>query len=177
MKRNPPVERGLVLVYEGEGEGKTMAAIGHAVRALGHGRKVAVIHFMKGWESGEYKFLERKKDVAIFLGGPTTFLVTEEDRKAHLAKAREAYKLSRKILSDGTYDLVILDEVLYTLKFGLLKEEDVLSLLDAGNEKHLILTGRGATDRILKRADVLTRTINVRHHYETDKRTILGLDY
>lgn len=168
---------GLVYVYLGKGEGKTMAAIGHAIRAVGHGKKVAIIHFMKGMRSGEYKFLKSVKNVSVYLRGPPFFLVKDKGREEHLLKAKKAFELATKILKENKYDLVILDEILYALKFGLLTEDGALSLLDHRGRAHLILTGRGASKRVLDRADVVTRTRDIKHHYHLDKRTVKVLDY
>lgn len=168
---------GLVYVYIGDGDGKTCAAIGHAVRAAGHGKSVAIIHFMKGRKSGEYLFLKGVRNVDVYLEGPPFFLRTEEDRKAHHAKARSALKLAKEILNDEKYDLVILDEILYALKYDLLTEEELLSLLDMRGRTHVVLTGRDAGDRILEKSDVVTKTRDVKHHYSYDGKTVLGLDY
>lgn len=168
---------GLVYVYLGKGEGKTMAAIGHTIRAAGHGKKVAIVHFMKGMRSGEYEFLKGVKNVSVYLRGPPFFLVKDKGREEHSLKAKKAFELTTKILNENKYDLVILDEILYALKFGLLREDGVISLLENRGKAHLILTGRGASKRVLARADVVTRTRDVKHHYRLDKKTVKALDY
>ncbi|HID90417.1 TPA: cob(I)yrinic acid a,c-diamide adenosyltransferase [Candidatus Bathyarchaeota archaeon] len=175
--KGPAKPTGLVYVYVGDGEGKTSAAIGHAVRAAGHGKRVAIIHFMKGRETGEYRLLRGLGGITVYLGGPPFFLVTDEDREAHSAKARRAYELAIRLLDGNEYDLLVLDELLYALWFGLLTEEEVLSLIDMRGDAHLIITGRGASARILERSDVVTRMEDVKHHYRHDRKTVPSLDY
>lgn len=171
---------GKLLTFIGTGDGKTTAALGHAIRAAGHGKRVVVLHFMKGRENvGEYKYFTNngERGIKVYLCGSPRFLVTIEDKWEHLVKAKESIELAKEILADNSCDLLILDEVLYAIKYGLIREDDLLSLVKRRGNTHIILTGREASKRIQKASDIVTLMNEIKHHYNTDKTTILGLDY
>lgn len=162
-----------LIVYYGDGEGKTSAALGHVVRGVSYG-KVAIIQFMKARSTGEYKILSRLKNVEIYLTGVRGFL-TEKTRKEHEKAAEKGIKLSKKILNKKLF-LVILDEILYAIEFGLINEREFLKILKK-RKSHVILTGRKASKRILKIADIATKMKKIKHYYKKDERTVKGIDY
>ncbi|MFZ2070195.1 MAG: cob(I)yrinic acid a,c-diamide adenosyltransferase [Halobacteriota archaeon] len=124
--------KGKIIVYYGKGEGKTTASIGHAIRTLGHNKKVVILQFMKGRQTtGEYQFLKNLDNLQIHLCGAPGFLKDEESREIHLKKAKEGLELAHRMLDEKQADLLILDEILYAVKFGLLGEDDVLELYES----------------------------------------------
>ncbi len=170
--------QGRVILYTGKGEGKTMSAFGHAIRAAGHGRKVAVIQFMKGRrDTGEFKFLEESENIRVYLCGADRFLINDKNRDEHLRKVREGMKLAEEILVGKECDLLILDEALYAVKFDLMDKKGLVSLLKKRGKTDIIITGREPSKEIQRMSDIITKMQNVKHHYEEDNETILGLDY
>jgi len=162
-----------VIVYYGDGEGKTSAALGHALRNSAYD-KTAIVFFMKGRETGEVKSLKNIKNIKFFLTGLKKFL-TERTRMSHFRKARLALEIAEKITKSG-YSLVVLDEILYAVQFGMLSESELLSLVK-NSKASLILTGGKPTKKLLNLSTIATEFKKVRHHYETDKKTIKGIDF
>ncbi len=166
-----PRTKGLVIVFTGNGKGKTTAALGMALRAAGHHFKVAVVQFIKG--TMRYGELEGAKMLAPyvdwvvsgrgFTAGPWNRATPEEHQQA----ANEALRVAREKLLSGEYRLVILDEVLGARNAGLVSTEQILELI---REKppgvHLVLTGRGAPQQIIDAADLVTEMRPIKHPYE-----------
>ncbi|MHA1238017.1 MAG: cob(I)yrinic acid a,c-diamide adenosyltransferase [Candidatus Odinarchaeia archaeon] len=170
---------GRILTFIGDGDGKTTAALGHAMRAAGHGRKVIVMHFLKGRRNiGEYKFLMNGvKGIDVYLCGTSRFLITEEDYKEHLKLVKKCFDLAKKIVAENRCDMLVLDEILYAVKYGLISENELLELLRMKKDMHIILTGREASEEIKAMSDVVTFMEEIKHHYHHDRVTIEGLDY
>ncbi|MFM8526313.1 MAG: cob(I)yrinic acid a,c-diamide adenosyltransferase [Cyanobacteriota bacterium] len=174
------LEKGLVLVFTGDGKGKTTAALGLVLRTLGHGRKVAVIQFIKGgWEPGEARALSRFGDDLHWqaLGGGFTWETQDRDRDRSMVQ--EAWQQSLIHLADPDRQLVVLDEVNVALKLGYLEIEQVLSGLDQRPPlTHVALTGRGAPPALLERADLVTEMTLRRHPFrEQGVRAQAGIEY
>jgi|GEM_PF-43727 len=151
------LEQGLVLVFTGDGKGKTTAALGLVLRTLGHGERVAVVQFIKGgWQPGEAKALEIFGDALVWqsLGEGFTWETQNRDRDRQLVQ--EAWQQSLLHLADGQRKLVVLDEINVALKLGYLELDQVLGGLDRRPElTHVALTGRGAPPALLERADLV----------------------
>ena len=174
------MDRGRVLTYFGDGEGKTSAAIGHAVRALGHGERVGIIHFMKGREEvGEYQFFKGMKGVEVHLCGHPQFLVGGRFREEHLRRVREGLRIAGEAVEGRKCDLLVMDEVLYAAMFGLIEDNALVALLDRAIERgiHVVLTGRNPSEEVRKRSDILTQTVKLKHSYDVEKKTIEVIDY
>lgn len=170
--------KGKVITYYGKGEGKTSAALGHAVRLLGYDKKVAIIQFMKGrYDTGEFNFFKRIKNIEIFLCGAPKFLKKNQYRKEHLEKVNQGMGIAKVIVTQQKIDLLILDEILYAIKFKLLEEKELLNLLDKRKRINIILTGRNPSKQVLKRSDITSEFREIKHHYKKDKKTVKGLDY
>ncbi|MFQ5975919.1 MAG: cob(I)yrinic acid a,c-diamide adenosyltransferase [Candidatus Hydrothermarchaeales archaeon] len=170
--------KGRIILYTGGGEGKTTSAIGHAVRATGQGKMVVIIQFMKGRkDTGEFKFLKGVENIKVHLCGAPDFLVNKKNRDEHLKKVKEGLTLAERVLDRKECDLLILDEVLYALKFKLIEKRGLLSLLDKRGEIDIIITGREPSKELQEMSDVITEMQNIKHHYDEDKKTIRGLDY
>lgn len=175
--------QGLVLVHTGNGKGKTTAALGLALRAWGAGLRVLVLQFIKsGGSYGECRGLAalaaadgrmelRSCGRGFTLRGSTS---PEEHRRA----AEEALRDARAAITSDQYDLIVLDEINYAVKFGLLRVEDVLSLLDARPAAlHLVLTGRDAAPEIIARADLVTEMRAIKHPYEKGIKAQRGIEF
>src|ERR1043165_9062366 len=140
-------DRGLVIVYTGEGKGKTTAAMGLALRAAGYGRRVLVIQFVKTWFTGEKAGLEALPNVDFVQAGKGFVKILGDSlpESEHREAAEEALELARAQVMDGGYDVVVLDELVGTVSGGLLELKAVLALIDERPpEVDLVLTGRNA---------------------------------
>lgn len=164
--------RGLVMVFTGNGKGKTTAAFGLALRAAGNRLPVKVIQFIKGaWKTGERELIQAQiPAIEIEVGGRGFTIERLRDPAIpvdeHRLAARAAFEDARESVSSGRYRMVVLDEILGSIKAGLVAEEEVLELI-AGRpqELHLVLTGRGATPAIVEAADLVTEMREIKHHY------------
>jgi len=169
------MNKGKLIVYYGEGEGKTSAALGRAIRALGHNQKVMILQFMKGRETGEYKFL-KKSDAKIKLCGPSVFLKRKKNFKIHSIKAKECLKETEKIIKEKKTDLLVLDEILYAIEFGLIKENELIKLIKERGKTNIILTGREASISFQRIADQVSKIVKIKHYFQKNKESIKGLD-
>lgn len=171
---------GKIIVYYGKGEGKTTASIGHAIRMLGHNKRVVILQFMKGRQTtGEYQFLKSIDNLEMHLCGAMGFLNSNdaESRKAHRKKAEEGLELAYSVLAGKQADLLILDEILYAVKFGLLAEDDVLELLKKRGHTDIILSGRELGARMIEAADIATHLEKVKHYWDKTSSTTSGIEY
>ncbi|MEB3234834.1 MAG: cob(I)yrinic acid a,c-diamide adenosyltransferase, partial [Cyanobacteriota bacterium] len=161
------LEKGLVLVFTGDGKGKTTAALGLVLRTLGHGEQVAVVQFIKGgWQPGEAKALELFGDALHWhaLGEGFTWETQDRDRDRQLVQ--QAWERSCSYLADASRRLVVLDEVNVALKLGYLAVEQVLEGLALRPPlTHVALTGRGAPPALMERADLVTEMKLLRHPF------------
>jgi cob(I)alamin adenosyltransferase len=159
--------KGYVQVYTGDGKGKTTAAIGLAVRAVGAGLKVFIGQFVKGMDYSELKALERfAPQLLVRQYGRKSFVhnkPTDEDFRL----AREGYEDIRRAINSQQYDVVILDEANIAVYFSLLTVDDLLALIDGKPDAvELVFTGRKADPRLLERADLVTEMKEVKHYYQ-----------
>lgn len=169
---------GKIIAYYGKGEGKTTASIGHAIRTLGHNKRVVILQFMKGRPTtGEYQFLKNLDNLQIHLCGTPGFLKGEKSREIHLKKAKEGLELAHRVLREKQADLLILDEILYAVKFELLTEDDVLELLEKRGHTSIILSGREPGARIIEMADIATHMEKVKHYWNETSSTTSGIEY
>lgn len=174
------LEKGLVLVFTGEGKGKTTAALGLVLRTLGHGGKVAVVQFIKGgWQPGEARALERFGDDLHWHALGEGFTWETQDRERDRQLVQSAWERSCAYLADGERKLVVLDEVNVALKLGYLEPERVLEGLALRPPlTHVALTGRGAPAALLERADLVTEMKVVRHPFrEQGVKAQAGIEY
>ena len=174
------LEKGLVLVFTGDGKGKTTAALGLVLRTLGHGEQVAVVQFIKGgWQPGEAKALELFGDALHWhaLGEGFTWETQDRDRDRDLVQ--RAWERSCSYLADGERKLVVLDEVNVALRLGYLGLDQVLEGLALRPPlTHVALTGRGAPPGLLERADLVTEMRMVRHPFrEQGVKAQAGIEF
>ncbi len=160
-------EKGLIIVNTGNGKGKTTAALGIVIRSLGHGYKVAIIQFIKGaWEPAEKAILGQWESQLEFHAMGEGFTWDTQDRARDKEKAIAAWEKGLEYIINPEYRLVLLDEVNIALKLGYLDADTVIAGLDQKPEdSHVILTGRGAPEKLIERADLVTEMTLVKHPF------------
>ncbi|MGK7893298.1 MAG: cob(I)yrinic acid a,c-diamide adenosyltransferase [Xenococcus sp. (in: cyanobacteria)] len=160
-------EKGLIIVNTGNGKGKTTAALGMVIRSLGHGYKVAIIQFIKGaWEPAEKAILGKWEGQLEFHAMGEGFTWETQDKARDQEKAIAAWEKGLEYIINPKYRLVLLDEVNIALKLGYLDVDTVLAGLDQKPEdSHVILTGRGAPEKLIERADLVTEMTLVKHPF------------
>lgn len=174
--------RGLVLVNTGDGKGKTTAALGTILRAVGYGHRCLIVQFIKGsWLYGELKSIKRLEPEVEFHRMGRGFVGIVDDnlpKEEHAKAAREALEFSREKLASGAYRLVLLDEIFIAVTLGLIAVNDILDLLDARPpQTTLILTGRGAPPEVIERADTVTEMREIKHAFRKGILAQRGVDY
>ncbi|KMS53198.1 cob(I)yrinic acid a,c-diamide adenosyltransferase [Sphingobium cupriresistens] len=161
------VEKGLLIVHTGKGKGKTTAALGMVVRAIGHGRKVGVVQFVKGaMETGEKAVFDRFPDQVEFMAMGDGFTWDTQNRAQDIASARKAWDQVKRMIADPAYHLVLADELNIVLRYDYLPLDEVLAVLKAKPEmKHVIVTGRNAPEALVEAADLATEMTLVKHPF------------
>jgi len=172
---------GLIIVNTGSGKGKTTAALGMALRAIGHGMKVLMLQFVKGsWHTGELDAVKRLGDEFKIIQLGQGFVKTCEGKQKKLAieNARVSWGYAKQEVSSDLYDIVILDEVNNMIDYGLLNVEDVISVLEKKPKRlNVILTGRNAHEKIIELADMVTEMREVKHHYKKGVKAQKGIEF
>ncbi len=162
-------KKGLLIVFTGNGKGKTTAALGMALRTIGHGHKVAIIQFIKGgWNTGEEKALKNFSSNISWhsLGEGFTWETQNRIRDEKLVK--EAWQLAKDYIKDESYKLIILDEINIATKLGYLTSKEIITFIKSLNKRknHIVLTGRGASESIINYADLVTEMKLIRHPFK-----------
>ena len=176
-----PYRRGLLMVFTGNGKGKTSAAMGTALRAVGQGFKVLMIQFIKGsWRYGEL-------DASGMLGGAFEIrpmgrgfvrVGTGKLDPEDIRLAEEAWKTAVEAMHSGKYDILILDEINNAIDYGMIPLEAVLAELKARPDKlHVICTGRSAHPRLIEAADLVTEMKEIKHPYSSGIHAQQGIEY
>lgn len=173
------LEQGLIQVYTGAGKGKSTAAFGLALRAAGWGLKVVIVQFMKTSDYGEHRALQRlAPDIKIKPFGRKGFIYHEGNHPEDYQQAEAALEYAAKVMLSGQVDVLILDEINVALYYALLKEEEVLALLNKRPRQiEIILTGRNAPNSITSAADLVTEMCQVKHPYEKGIKARKGIEY
>ena len=182
-------KKSVVVVYTGEGKGKTSASIGLMARALGRGWKVAYIQFIKHWNVGEHDFIHMivptfKSKLLFYKGGkgffnaPEGIAAKDVSAKEHIKAAKDTYAKAYKCATSGKYDLVICDEINNAVHDGLLKKTDLKKLLkDRHPDTSLCVTGRNFPEDLLPLIDIATNMTKIRHHFDKKFLANKGIDY
>jgi len=162
------IEKGLKIVFTGQGKGKTTAALGMAIRALGHGENVAIVQFIKGgWEPGEAKAFQIYGEQIKWHALGEGFTWETQDRQRDKELANVAWKKSLEYLSSSKYKLVILDEINIAIKLGYLSVNEVIEgIKGRPNLTHVVLTGRGAKNELIEIADLVTEMNLIKHPFK-----------
>jgi cob(I)alamin adenosyltransferase len=161
------VEKGLVIVHTGTGKGKTSAALGMVVRAIGHGMKVGVVQFVKGaMVTGEKAVFDRFPDLVEFKPMGEGFTWDTQDRTRDIAVAREAWEEVKRMIADPSYRMVLADELNIVLRYDYLPVAEVLEVLAAKPAMtHVVITGRNAKEELIAAADLVTEMSLVKHPF------------
>lgn len=176
------VERGLVVVYTGDGKGKTTAALGLCVRAIGHGNKIRIIQFIKSdWPYGERRGLLRlAPEVELDSLGAGCIGIMGDDKpiEEHRAAAAGALQAAREAIGSDRYDIVILDEITIAVHLDLISMKDALTLITNKPDRlHLVLTGRYAPPELIAAADLVTEMREVKHPFRKGEPGRKGIDF
>ena len=185
-KKSPAVKKptiktakGLVIVITGNGKGKTTAAFGQALRAIGQGYKVFVLQFMKGRKYGEFIAAEKYlPHLTIRMSGLDSFVMRDNPAAIDIELAQKGLDMAKKVIKSGKYDMVILDEINVALDFKLIALQEVIGIIKnkpAGLD--LILTGRYAPPEIIELADTVSEVQEVKHHYKAGIKDRAGIEY
>ena len=174
-----PARRGLVYIFTGDGKGKTSAALGVVLRALGHGLKVYIIFFMKGdYPYGERSILSQLPNVDFASFGSREFVDPANIKPEEKEQAMLALAAARDVVMSGSYDLVVLDEVNIALGYNLIDMDEVINLIkDKPPHVELVLTGRYADARLLEMADLVTEMVRVKHSFDKGIKARKGIEY
>ena len=173
-------EKGLVLVFTGQGKGKTTAGLGLVLRSLGHGERVAIVQFIKGgWEPGEARALKAFGDQVMWHALGKGFTWETQDRERDQQLVEQAWQTALGYLRDGAVKLVLLDELNVALKLGYIDAETVIAGLNERPElTHVAVTGRGAPAALVERADLVTEMTLVHHPFrEQGVKAQAGIEY
>ena len=173
------IEKGLLMVHTGPGKGKTTAALGMAVRMMGHGQKVGIVQFVKGaMTTGEKVIFDAFPDLVAFKPMGEGFTWDTQDRTRDIAVAREAWDEVRRMIADPSYAMVIADEINIVLRYDYLPLDEVLSGFAARPEMtHVVATGRNAPDALIAAADLVTEMGQVKHPFRGGVKAQAGVEF
>ena len=173
---------GLVIVYTGKGKGKTTAALGMALRAIGHDYKICMIQFIKGsWHYGEMsssKRLEPEFELTAIGKGFVGILDDKTPKEVHQKIAKEAVEIAKQKILSEKYNIIILDEINYAVNLGLVNVDDVLDLIKTKPQNvTLVLTGNHANQQVIDAADLVTEMREIKHPFQKGIRAKKGIDF
>lgn len=173
-----PISKSLLIVYTGDGKGKTTAALGMVFRALGRGLHVGIVQFIKGnWTTGERLFLEKLPQVTLHVMG-LGFTWESKDIDKDKEAAVQAWRKAQEMMSSGQYDIVILDEITYVMNFGFVPQDEILQTLRDRNPKlNVVITGRDAPRPLIDMADLVTEMKCIKHPFDKGIPAKKGIDY
>ncbi len=173
------MKKGLLMVFTGNGKGKTTSALGLAMRAAGHSMKVAFYQFIKGsWKYGEMEAIKRFSDLVDFRVMGRGFTWQSDDLEKDKALAKSAWETAKEAIFSGKYDMVILDEFTYVLNYGMVELDDVLTALKTRPEGvHVVITGRDAPEALLQIADLVTEMKEIKHPFKKGVKAQKGVEF
>ena len=172
-------EKGLLIVHTGKGKGKTTAALGMVVRAIGHGKKVGVVQFVKGaMTTGEKVVFDAFPDNVTFKPMGEGFTWNTQDKTRDIALAREAWDEVKRMIADPAYDMVLADELNIVLRYDYLPVDEVLEAVASRDEmKHVLITGRNAPEALVEAADLVTEMTLVKHPFRSGVKAQAGIEF
>jgi cob(I)alamin adenosyltransferase len=173
------IEKGLLIVNTGPGKGKTTAALGLALRALGRGRRVGIVQFIKGaWDTGEKHALAAFGERVAWHTMGEGFTWETQDKARDIAACREAWAKALELMADPTIGLLILDELNIALRYDYLDLDAVVGALQARRPGlHVVVTGRNAKPALIEAADLVTEMGNVKHHFSAGVKAQEGIEF
>lgn len=172
-------EKGLLIVHTGKGKGKSSAAMGMVVRAIGHGMKVGVVQFIKGaMMTGEKAVFDAFPEHVEFKPMGEGFTWDTQDRTRDIAVTRTAWQEVQRMIADPAYDMVLADELNIALRYDYLPLDEVLAVLAArAPMKHVIVTGRNAPEALIEAADLVTEMTQVKHPFRSGVKAQRGIEF
>lgn len=172
-------EKGLLIVHTGPGKGKSTAAFGLVLRALGYGWPVGVVQFIKGaWDTGERHALERFPDLVRWHTMGEGFTWETQDRARDVAAAGRAWDKARELMADPSIRLLVLDELNIALRYDYLPLAEVVAALAARRpDLHVVVTGRNAKPELTEAADLVTEMTLVKHHFAAGVKAQKGIEF
>ncbi len=172
-------EKGLLIVNTGPGKGKSTAAFGLVLRALGHGWRVGVVQFIKGaWSTGERTALERFSDLVSWHTMGEGFTWETQDRARDVAAATRAWEKAKELMADPGISLVVLDEMNIALRYDYIPLDEVVAVLRARRpDLHVVVTGRNAKPELVEIADLVTEMGAVKHHFAAGVKAQAGIEF
>jgi len=172
-------EKGLLIVHTGKGKGKSTAAMGLAIRAIGNDMKVGVIQFVKGvWDTGERVVLDKFPELCTIKAMGEGFTWDTQDRQRDIYAARAAWNYAKVIMADPTYKVVILDELNIVLRYSYIPLEEVVETLTHKRaDLHVVVTGRNAKQPLIDLADLVTEMTEVKHPFRTGVKAQVGIEF
>ena len=173
------IEKGLIIVHTVKGKGKSTAAMGLAMRAIGHGMKVGIVQFVKGvWETGERDVLDAFPDLVTIKAMGEGFTWETQDRSRDIKAAETAWATAKEMIADETYKMVILDELNIVLRYDYIPLGDVIETLKAKRpDLHVIVTGRNAKEDLIEIADLVTEMTMVKHPFRDGVKAQAGIEF
>ena len=184
MLATKTIEKGLLIVHTGKGKGKSTAAFGLVMRALGHDMRVGIIQFVKGkWETGERHILDKFRDLVTIRTMGEGFTWETQDRARDIAAAQSAWEATKEMIDasrgdNPAFDLVLLDELNIVLRYGYLPLDEVVAFLAAKPEDlHVVVTGRNAKDPLIEAADLVTEMTMVKHPFRAGVKAQQGIEF
>jgi len=168
----------MIQVYTGNGKGKTTAAIGLAIRAMGHDKRVKMVQFMKGWEGYGELVTAKRIGLSIEQFGRKEFVDPEMPEKVDYELAGDCFNRAIEIIEGRECDLLIIDEINVALGYGLIKLEDVLRLIEkVPEEMEVVLTGRYAHPKVIEKADLVTEMVEIKHPFREGIQAREGVEF
>jgi cob(I)alamin adenosyltransferase len=169
----------MIQIYTGNGKGKTTAALGMALRAVGHGLKVIMIQFMKGnINYGELTASKHLPNFTIEQYGRPDFVNPENPNKEDIRLAKKGFRRAKAVITSSEFDIVILDEINVAVSFGLIQTNDVIEMIKQTPEKtELILTGRYMPEEFIEHADLISEIREIKHHFQKGIPSRKGIEY
>ncbi|MFP6743012.1 MAG: cob(I)yrinic acid a,c-diamide adenosyltransferase [Alphaproteobacteria bacterium] len=172
-------ERGLIIVHTGKGKGKSTAAMGLAMRSIGHGLKVGIVQFVKGaWETGERDILDKFPDLVTIKAMGEGFTWDTQDRQRDVAAAEKAWATVQDMMADESYHMVIADELNIVLRYDYLDADAVIKGLQAKRpDLHVVVTGRNAKAELIEIADLVTEMTQIKHPFRSGVKAQIGVEF
>ncbi|HEY2889032.1 MAG TPA: cob(I)yrinic acid a,c-diamide adenosyltransferase [Dongiaceae bacterium] len=179
MLATKTIEKGLLIVHTGKGKGKSTAAFGLVMRALGHGFKIGIVQFVKGkWETGERSVLAKFPDLVTIRAMGEGFTWETQDRARDIAAAQAAWEQAKQMIDDPSYRLILLDELNIVLRYDYLPIADVVAKLASRRPGlHVVVTGRNARDELIGAADLVTEMTMIKHPFREGVKAQVGIEF
>lgn len=172
-------EGGLLMVHTGKGKGKTTAAMGLAARAVGNGKRICIVQFVKGvWNTGERIVLEKFPELCVMKAMGEGFTWDTQDRERDIAAAQAAWDYAKEVMADPSFDMVILDELNIVMRYDYLDLDDIIGTLkNKRDDLHVVVTGRNAKEELIEIADLVTEMTQVKHHFRSGYKAQVAIEF